>query len=138
MALEFEHRDQDGIEILALKGRLVFGDEDLVLRNEISDTVRAGIVRLVLDLGEVTEIDTTGLGTLLFTLAKLRKAGGGLALARLHPAHMDLLVIAKMETVFKVFDHEQDAINSFFPERQVPRFDILEFLEALRNKSARA
>ncbi len=50
---------------------------------------------------------------------------------------MDLLVIAKMETVFKVFDHEQDAINSFFPERQVPRFDILEFLrqKSVRNKS---
>ena len=82
--------------------------------------------------------DTTGLGTLLFTLAKLRKAGGGLALARLHPSHMDLLVIAKMETIFKVFDHEQDAINSFFQERQIARFDILDFLEALQNKSARA
>jgi anti-sigma B factor antagonist len=69
---------------------------------------------------------------------KLRKAGGGLALTNLHPAHMDLLVIAKMETIFKVFDCEQDAINSFFPDRQVPRFDILEFLEALRNKSGRA
>ena len=138
MALEFEHRDQDGVEILALKGRLVFGEEDLALRNEIGKTVRAGIIRLVLDLGELTDIDTTGLGTLLFTLAKLRKAGGGLALERLHPSHMDLLVIVKMETVFKVFDHEQDAINSFFPERQVPRFDILEFLETRRNKFARA
>jgi anti-sigma B factor antagonist len=78
------------------------------------------------------------LGTLLFTLAKLRKAGGGLALARLHPSHMDLLVIAKMERIFKVFDHEQDAINSFFQERQIARFDILDFLEALQNKSARA
>ena len=51
---------------------------------------------------------------------------------------MDLLVIAKMETVFKAFDNEQDAVNSFFPDRQVPRFDILEFLETLRRKSARA
>jgi anti-sigma B factor antagonist len=51
---------------------------------------------------------------------------------------MDLLVIAKMERIFKVFDHEQDAINSFFQERQIARFDILDFLEALQNKSARA
>jgi anti-sigma B factor antagonist len=55
------------------------------------------------------------LGTLLFTLAILRKAGGGLALARPHPERMDLLVIAKIKTVFKVFDHAQDAIHSFFP-----------------------
>jgi anti-sigma B factor antagonist len=136
--VEFEHRNQDGIEILALKGRLVFGAEDLALRDEIGKAVRAGIIRIVLDLGELADIDTTGLGTLLFTLAKLQKAGGGLALAKLHPSHMDLLVIAKMDRIFKVFDHEQDAINSFFPERQVPRFDILEFLETLRNKSARA
>jgi anti-sigma B factor antagonist len=47
---------------------------------------------------------------------------------------MDLLVIAKMEMVCNVFEHEQDAINSFFPERQVPRFDTLQFLEALRRK----
>jgi anti-sigma B factor antagonist len=130
MALEFEHRDQEGIEILDLKGRLTFGEEDLALRNEISKAMAGGRIRLVLNLAKVTDIDTTGLGTLLFAMAKLRKAGGGLALARLHPAHMDLLVIAKMETVFKVFDHEQDAINSFFPERQVPRFDIAEFLSS--------
>ena len=94
-----------------------------------------GRIRVVLNLAGVTDIDTTGLGTLLFAMAVLRGAGGGLALASLHPAHMELLVIAKMETVFKVFDHEQDAINSFFPERQAPRFDILEFL---RQKSVRA
>lgn len=104
--------------------------------NEIGRLAKEGKIRLVLNLKKVTEIDTTGLGTLLFTLAKLRKAGGGLALAGLRPAHMELLVIAKMETVFRVFAHEQEAINSFFPDRQVPRFDILEFLEPLRRKPA--
>ncbi len=138
MPLEFEHRDQEGIEILALKGRLTFGAEDLALRNEISKVMTEGRIRVVLNLAGVTDIDTTGLGTLLFAMTELRRAGGGLALARLHPSHMDLLVIAKMDTIFKVFDHEQDAINSLFPDRQVPRFDILEFLETMRRKSARA
>ncbi len=136
MALEFEHRDQEGIEILDLKGRLTFGEEDLELRNEIGKAMAGGRIRLVLNLGKVTKIDTTGLGTLLFAMAELCRVGGGLALTNLHPAHMELLVISKMETIFKVFDHEQDAINSFFPERQVPRFDIVEFLSSRLNKSA--
>jgi anti-sigma B factor antagonist len=136
MPLEIAEREQEGIEILDLKGRITFGEEDLALRNEIGRLAKEGKIRLVLNLKKVTEIDTTGLGTLLFTLAKLRKAGGGLALAGLRPAHMELLVIAKMETVFRVFAHEQEAINSFFPDRQVPRFDILEFLEPLRRKPA--
>lgn len=135
MPLEFESRDQEGIEILALKGQLTFGEGDLALRNEINQAVRAGRIRFVLDLSKVTDIDTTGLGTLLFTLAKLRKSGGGLALARLHPSHMELLVIAKMETVFQVYDQEQDAINSFFPDRQVPHFDILDFLQHRSDKA---
>jgi anti-sigma B factor antagonist len=137
MALEFEHRDQEGIEVVALKGRLTFGEEDLALRNEIGKMLARGRIHVVLNLAGVTDIDTTGLGTLLYAMAELGRASGGLALARLHPSHMDLLVIAKMETVFKVFDNEQDAVNSFFPDRQVPRFDILEFLETLRRKSAR-
>lgn len=136
MALEIAEREQEGIEILDLKGHITFGEEDLALRNEIGRLAMDGKIRLVLNLKRVTEIDTTGLGTLLFILAKLRKAGGGLALVALHPAHMELLVIAKMETVFRVFSHEQEAINSFFPDRQVPHFDILEFLESLRRKPA--
>ena len=138
MALHVSHREQEGIEILDLKGRLAFGEEDLTLRKEITTLVSAGKLRLVLDLGKVADIDTTGLGTLLFALAKLRKTGGGLALANLRPAHMELLVIARMETVFEVFHSVQEAINSFFPDRKVPHFDILELVESLRRKRAKA
>jgi len=138
MALEIEQRDQEGILILNLKGRLTLGEEDLALRNEITSAEAAGKIRLVLNLAKVTDIDTTGLGTLVSAMAKLRSAGGGLALSNLHPAHMALLVIAKMDTAFKVFKQDQDAVNSFFPDRQVPHFDILEFLESLRQKSAPA
>jgi anti-sigma B factor antagonist len=137
MVLDIEHREQEGIEILDLRGRLTLGEEDLVLRNEIDKAATAGRTRLVLDLGKVTDIDTTGLGTLLFAQTRLRNAGGGLALANLHPAHMELLVVAKMEATFEVFDQDQDAINSFFPDRRVPHFDILEFVETKRRKQTK-
>ena len=137
MALAIAHRDREGIEILDLDGRLVFGEEDLQFRNEIDKLLRAGKNRVVLNLARLAEIDTTGLGTLLFALAKLRKAGGGLALVNLRSSHIELLELTKLETVFEVFDDEQEAINSFFPGREVRRYDILEFVQALRKKKAK-
>jgi anti-sigma B factor antagonist len=137
MALAIAHIDREGIEILDLDGRLVFGEEDLQFRNEIDELVRSGKNRVALNLARLAEIDTTGLGTLLFALAKLRKEGGGLALVNLRSSHIELLELTKLETVFEVFDDEQEAINSFFPGREVRRYDILEFVQALRKKKAK-
>ena len=100
--------------------------------------MRTGKNRLVLNLARVTDIDTTGLGTLLFAMAKLRKAGGALALVNLNPSHIELLVLAKLETVFEVFGDEQNAINSFFPGREIRRYDILEFVRSMRQKQAKS
>jgi anti-sigma B factor antagonist len=134
MALKIAHRTQEGIDILDLTGGLTLGEEDLLLRNEIDKAITAGNVRLVLNLGEVTQIDTTGLSTLSYAQAELRQAGGGLALANLRLIHMKLLVVAKMEAEFEVFHEVQDAINSFFPDRKIQRYDILEFVESMRQK----
>ena len=131
MGLEIGHRELEGIEIVDLQGRLTFGEEDLQFRTDIEKLVRTGKNRLVLNLAGVTDIDTTGLGTLLFALAKLRKVGGGLALVNMNPSHIELLVLAKLETLFEVFGDEQNAINSFFPGREIQRFDILEFVRSM-------
>jgi anti-sigma B factor antagonist len=67
---------------------------------------------------------------LLFALAELRKAGGNLVIFNMKPSHVELLTEAKLETVFEIYHEEQDAINSFFPGREVKRHDILEFVES--------
>jgi anti-sigma B factor antagonist len=131
MSLEIVQREQEGIVIIDLKGRLTLGPEDLQFRNELDGLVRAGKNRVVLNLHEVGEIDTTGLGTLLFALAKLRKAGGDLALVNLKPLHINVLVEARLAAVFDVFKQDEDAISSFFPGREVQRYDILEFVRSL-------
>ena len=92
--------------------------------------VKTGKIRLALDLGHLHKLDTTGLGTLLFTLANLRKAGGNLALFNLSASNIELLTEAKLETVLEVFHDEQDAIDSFFPDRELKRYDILQFVES--------
>jgi anti-sigma B factor antagonist len=132
MALTVHRREQDGISILQFTGRLTFGPEDMLLNDEIRHALAARRVRLVIDLDGVDKIDSAGLGTLLYARAELRRAGGALALANLHPAHVHMLQIAKLETVFDVFGNELDAINSFFPDRKAPHYDVLEFVTSLR------
>ena len=129
MSLEIVQREQEGIEIVDLQGRLTFGPEDLHFRSEFDRLVQGGKNRVVLNLNDVSEMDTTGLGTLLFALAKLRKAGGDLALVNLKPSHIAVLMAARLSAVFDVFKDDQDAINSFFPDRKVQRYDLLEYLQ---------
>lgn len=136
MALKITRREQEGILILQLRGHLVFGPEDVALNDEIRHAVASGRVRLVIDLGGVDKIDSAGIGTLLYARAQLRRAGGGLALAKLRPGHMQLFLLAKLETVFEVYTNDIDAINSFFPERKVPRYDLLQLVQAIRAGSS--
>ncbi len=131
MALQVTRREQDGISILKLKGRLTFGEEDILLNDEIRHALAARRVRLVINLAGVDKIDSAGLGTLLYARAELRRAGGGLALANLHPAHLKTLLVARLETVFNVFGGELDAVNSFFPDRKVPHYDLLALVNSL-------
>jgi anti-sigma B factor antagonist len=136
MALKVTRREQDGISILELTGRLTFGPEDILLNDEIRHAIAARRVRLVVDLAEVDKFDSAGLGTLLYARAELRRVGGSLALANLKPAHLKTLLVAKLETVFNVFGSELDAINSFYPERQMPRYDLLELVTSVHEAQA--
>jgi anti-sigma B factor antagonist len=136
MALKVTQREEEGISILQLKGRLTFGPEDILLDEEIRDTLASRRVRVVIDLANVDKIDSAGLGTLLYARGELRRAGGGLALANLQPAQMKVLLVAKLETVFDVFDSQLDAINSFFPARTIPRYDLLELVTSMRESRA--
>jgi anti-sigma B factor antagonist len=115
MALRITRSEHDGISILDLKGRLTFGSEDIALNDEIRHALAARRNRLVVDLGGVEKIDSAGLGTLLYARAELRRAGGGLALCSLRPHHRHVLLNAKLDSVFDMFETGQDAVDSFFP-----------------------
>ena len=129
MSLHIEERESEGVVILDLKGPLTFGHGDLELRDRLPAVHQAGKVNIVLNLKDVTHIDSTGLGTLVFGLARLRKAGGRLALVNLNRSHLELFLLTKLAIVFEFFDDEQDAVNSFFPDRALRRFDVLDFVQ---------
>jgi anti-sigma B factor antagonist len=127
MALEIKPREREGILILDLSGRITVGEEAGVLRDAFGGL--GGSKRVILNLRDVGFIDSTGLGALVVGFTSLRKQGGGLKLENLSRRHIELLVFTKLATVFEIFDDEQDAVNSFFPDREIKRFDILSFVQ---------
>jgi anti-anti-sigma factor len=130
MPLEIIHRECEGIEILDLNGHLTLGHEDLDFRSELERLVETVKFHVALNLSHLHELDSIGIGTLLFARQKLGKFGGRLAIYDVQPAHIGLLAEAQLETELDVFPTEQDAINSFFPARKIQPYDLLAFVES--------
>jgi anti-sigma B factor antagonist len=129
MSLHIEQREREGIIILDLKGPLTLGHGGLELRDRLPALRQSGKVNILLNFKDVSHIDSTGLGTLVFGLARLRKAGGRLALVNLDRSHLELFLLTKLTIAFEFFDGEHDAVNSFFQDRALRRFDILNFVQ---------
>ena len=127
-------REREGIVIIDVKGRLVAGEAVAAMRETITQLVAAGKVDAVLNLADVDYIDSSGLGAMVMCFSTMRKAGGKLKLLHLTRRNVELLVLTKLETVFEVFDDEQQAINSFFPNREIRRFDILSFIQQQKSE----
>ena len=129
MSLEIRQREQEGILVLDLEGRITVGEEAGKLRETLRELAGAGHLNVVLNLQGVDYIDSTGLGTLVICFTTLSKAGGKLALLNLSRRNIELLVYTKLATVFEIFTDEQEAVNSYFPDRAIKRFDILDFVQ---------
>lgn len=134
MSLDIQEREREGIVILKLRGRITMGPEASALRDKISALNTAGTRNLVLDMPEVDYIDSTGLGALVMSATSLRKNGGNLKLLNLNRRNIELLVMTKLATVFEIFDDEQDAVNSYYPDRKIKTFDILNFVASMKKE----
>ena len=129
MKVNIGEREHEGVILLDLNGRLVAGENVAALREKITELVTSGKVNAVLNLQHVDYIDSSGLGAMVMCFTSMRRAEGKLKLLNLTRRNVELLVLTKLETVFEVFDEEQQAINSFFPNREIRRFDILSFIQ---------
>jgi anti-sigma B factor antagonist len=130
MALVIHEREVEGILILDLQGRLVAGEAAGALRERGNHAANAESRNMVLNMQGVDYIDSSGLGTLVAAHSTLGKAGGGMALMNLSKRSAELLILTKLATVFRIFDDEKAAVDSFFPNREVRRFDILDFVKS--------
>ncbi len=129
MSLTWERRDREGIAIFDLKGRIVMGLEASEFRDAITPLASAAEGRIILNMIEVAYIDSTGLGALVFLAGTARKSKSLIRLLSMNARNLELLVTTKLETIFENFEDEQDAVNSFFPDRAVKKFDILAFVK---------
>jgi anti-sigma B factor antagonist len=129
VALAIGEREVEGILILDLQGRLVAGEAAGALRERGHKAAQENGRNVILNLKGVDYIDSSGLGTLVAAHSTLAKAGGGLALVSLSKRSAELLILTKLATVFRIFDEEKAAVDSFFPNREVRGFDILEFVK---------
>ena len=134
MSLEIEQREREGITILEMKGRITVGKEATALREKIAEVTAAGVRNVILNLASVDFIDSTGLGALVVCATSARKAGGGVKLVNLNRRNIELLVMTKLATVFEIFNDEQDAINSYYPDRKLKTFDILDFVNKMKTE----
>ena len=134
MSLEIEQREREGIVILSMKGRITLGKEATALRDKVSGLNAAGHRNLVYLLADVDYIDSTGLGALVMSASSLRKSGGNVKLVGLNRRTIELLVMTKLATIFEIFSDEQDAVNSYFPDRTLKTFDILNFVNEMKKE----
>jgi anti-anti-sigma factor len=128
MSLEIRETDREGIVILWLKGRLTVGEASII-RDKITELSAAGKKNVVLELENVDYVDSTGLGSMVICFTSLKKQGGALKLVNPNKRNVELLLLTKLHTVFEVYTEVQDAVNSFFPGREIKRFDILSFVK---------
>jgi anti-anti-sigma factor len=113
MPLEITQREMNGVYLLALKGRLVLGDESSGLLTTVDNLLASGATRMVINLEQVNYVDSAGLGALIEMHRKTRAKGGGLKLCHLRPNLKQALEMAKLLPIFETCASETAAVASF-------------------------
>ena len=113
MSLKLSTREVKGVVIVDVSGRLTMGESVAAIRDEIQDQVRQGARKVLLNLADVSYIDSAGLGELTAAFTTVKNRGGELKLLSLTKRVHDLMQITKLYTVFDVYDDEKTAIASF-------------------------
>lgn len=112
MALKITSRELDGITVLALDGRIVLGEETVALREKVKSLLGEGKKKIVLDLKNVSMIDSSGLGALVAVHSSAKAGGATLRLCNLGSRTNELLQMTRLLTVFEVSNSEADAVSA--------------------------
>jgi anti-sigma B factor antagonist len=102
-----------GIMVVDVRGRITLGHETEVLRTKLRQLITAGQNRIILNLGEVSYVDSVGLSSLISGFTSSRSAGGALKLLHLPRGVHQLMQITRLSTVFEVYEDLQTAVESF-------------------------
>jgi anti-sigma B factor antagonist len=113
VALTIASRELDGVTVLDLSGRITLGEGSVQLREAIRDLISKGSKSILLNLGDVNYIDSSGLGELFGAYTTAKNQGASLKLLNLTKKVKDVLQLTKLYTVFDIYDDEASAIASY-------------------------
>ena len=111
--MEIESRVAGDVILLDLKGKMILGEGDELLKDKVSSLIQQGHRKILLNLAAVPYVDSAGLGEIVRTYTTVSRIGGSLKLLNLTKRVHDLLAIPRLLTVFETFDSEDDAVRSF-------------------------
>ena len=113
MALKMSQREVDGVTVVALDGRIVLGEESNALREKMKGLLTEGKKKIVLNVNNITFIDSAGLGTLVASHHTAKKEGASLRLCHLDNKFQQVLQITKLLTMLYISSTEAEAVASF-------------------------
>ena len=113
MNLKVSTRQVDGVSIVDCSGRITLGEGSIVLRDTVKDLLGKGQKKILLNLGDVNYIDSSGLGELVGAYTTAKNQGASLKLLNLTKKVKDVLQLTKLYTVFDIYDDEASAIASY-------------------------
>ncbi len=113
MTMKANSRQVNGVTIVDLTGRITLGEGSVVLRDTVRDLLSKGQKKILLNLADVSYIDSSGIGELVSAYTSVRNQGGELKLLNLTKKVHDLLQITKLYTVFDIKEDEAQAVSAF-------------------------
>ena len=111
--MKIKVRDLGAVRVMDIEGKITIGAGDVELRKQIEDTIAAGRLNILLNLGGVSHIDSSGIGEMVGCFTTVARKGGKMKLLNLTQKIHDILQITQLITVFDVFDSESEALASF-------------------------
>ena len=106
-------RQRQGVTVLEPKGKITIGSGDIALRDSVIEALDSGSRKILINMKDVSTIDSSGIGELVAAFTTVTNRGGKLKLVGLPPKVNDILQITQLVTVFEVMNSEEEAVDSF-------------------------
>ncbi len=113
MSAKVTIRHVEGITVLDVSGRITLGEGGVTLRDAIQEAIKADTKKLILNMGGVSYMDSSGVGELTGAYTSAKNKGCALKLVHLTKKIDDLMQITKLATIFDIYSDEKEALNSF-------------------------
>ena len=111
--MEIAERETGAVTVLDLSGKITLGEGDTLLKDKLHSLLHRGKKNVLLNLSDVSYVDSAGLGALVSAYTTVTREGGSLKLVNITRKLQDLLSITKLLTVFETFDSEDEALRSY-------------------------